>query len=180
MRRRNFVRPIRRPEPKHKINRNITSLYLRVVGDNVEQNIYALKDALDMSRELGLDLVEINPKSDPPICKIIDYSKFLFDQKKKEKQNKRNSANHKIKEIKFGPNTDTHDFDFKLNHAKKFLEQGHKVKMYVQFKGRQISHKERGEIILLKFLASLEDQCKVEQLPRLEGRRMTAMIAPKK
>ena len=132
-----------------------------------------------MAEKQGLDLVEISAKADPPVCRIIDYSKFKYEQKKKQKEIKSNAAKTVIKEIRFGPNTDDHDFEFKLNHAKKFLEEGAKVKAYVHFVGRTIVFKERGEILLLKFAQGLEELAKVEQLPKLEGKRMFLMLTPK-
>lgn len=132
-----------------------------------------------MAREQNLDLVEISPKADPPVCKIIDYSKFKYEQKKKQKEIKAKAQKTVIKEIRFGPNTEEHDFNFKLNHAQKFLKEGAKVKAYVHFVGRTIVFKERGEILLLRFAQALEDYGKVEQLPKLEGKRMTMFIAPK-
>lgn len=174
-------RPRQKPQQyPHRINENITARTVRLVGDNVEMKICTLYEAREIAKELELDLVEISPKADPPVCKILEYTKFLFDYRKKEKQNKKNSAQTKIKEIKFGPYTDDHDFNFKLNHAKNFLEHGHKVKAFVQFKGRQLAHKEIGEILLLKLLQALEDHAKVEQLPRMEGRRMSTLLGPKK
>jgi len=133
-----------------------------------------------LARERELDLVEIAPNADPPVCKIIDYKKFLYDQKKKQKELKSKQQKVVVKEIRFGPNTDDHDFDFKLNHAKKFLEEGSKVKAYVFFKGRTIVFKERGELLLLRFAKELADLGAVEQLPKLEGKRMIMMINPKK
>ncbi|AHM58554.1 translation initiation factor 3 (bIF-3) [Flammeovirgaceae bacterium 311] len=132
-----------------------------------------------MAEDQGLDLVEISAKADPPVCRIIDYSKFKYEQKKKQKEIKANAAKTVIKEIRFGPNTDDHDFEFKLNHAKKFLEEGAKIKAYVHFVGRTIVFKERGEILLLKFAQALEELAKVEQLPKLEGKRMFLMLTPK-
>lgn len=132
-----------------------------------------------MAQEQGLDLVEISPKADPPVCKIIDYSKFKYEQKKKQKEIKAKAHKTVLKEIRFGPNTDDHDFQFKLKHAMKFLEEGAKVKAYVHFVGRTIVFKERGEILLLKFAQALEDYAKVEQLPKLEGKRMFLMLSPK-
>ena len=152
---------------------------MRVVGDNVKVDIYPLEQALKMAKEQNLDLVEISPKADPPVCKIIDYSKFKYEQKKKQKEIKANAQKTVIKEIRFGPNTEEHDFNFKLKHAINFLEDGAKVKAYVHFVGRTIVFKERGEILLLKFAQALEDYGKVEQLPKLEGKRMTIFIAPK-
>ncbi|GAA0190292.1 hypothetical protein GCM10009122_51720 [Fulvivirga kasyanovii] len=142
-------------------------------------DVYPIEQALKMAREQNLDLVEISPKADPPVCKIIDYSKFKYEQKKKQKEIKAKAQKTVIKEIRFGPNTEEHDFNFKLNHAQKFLKEGAKVKAYVHFVGRTIVFKERGEILLLKFAQALEDYGKVEQLPKLEGKRMTMFIAPK-
>jgi len=154
---------------------------IRLVGDNIENpGIYALRDALKLADELDLDLVEISPKADPPVCKIIDYSKFLYQQKKKQKEMKAKATKIVVKEIRFGPQTDEHDFNFKLKHAQKFLKEGAKVKAFVFFKGRSILFKEQGEILLLKLATSLEDLGVVEQLPKLEGKRMTMYISPKK
>ena len=153
---------------------------VRVVGENVDVNIYPINKATDMARQLGLDLVEISPNSDPPVCKIIDYSKFKYMQKKKQKSIRSNAQKTVLKEIRFGPNTDEHDFNFKLKHAIKFLESGAKVKAYVHFYGRTIVFKERGEILLLKLAQALEDYANVEELPKLEGKRMFLMLSPKK
>jgi translation initiation factor IF-3 len=151
-----------------------------LVGDNVENpSVVTLSEALRLADQLELDLVEISPNADPPVCKIIDYQKFLYQQKKKQKEIKAKTIKVVIKEIRFGPNTDEHDFNFKLNHAKKFLTEGAKIKAYVFFKGRTILFKEKGEILLLRFAQELEEYGKVEQLPRLEGKRMTMFIAPK-
>lgn len=139
-----------------------------------------MSEARKLADELELDLVEISPNADPPVCKIIDYQKFLYQQKKKQKEIKANAVKVVVKEIRFGPNTDDHDFQFKLRHAEKFLKEGAKVKAYVFFKGRSILFKEQGEILLLKFAQELEDLGKVEQLPQLEGKRMTMFISPKK
>lgn len=152
---------------------------MRVVGDNVEVDVYPLDKALEMARAQSLDLVEISPKADPPVCKIIDYSKFKYEQKKKQKEIKAKSQKTVVKEIRFGPNTDDHDFDFKLKHAIKFLQEGAKVKAYVHFVGRTIVFKERGEILLLKFAQALEEYGKVEQLPKLEGKRMFLIMSSK-
>ncbi len=149
-----------------------------MVGDNVENKIYDTDTALRMAREMELDLVEISENSNPPVCKIIDYQKFLYERKKKEKEQKAKAAKSVVKEIRFGPNTDEHDFNFKLKHAIKFLEEGAKVKAYVHFKGRTIAYKEKGEIILLKFAQALEQYAKVEMLPKLEGNRMFLHLAP--
>jgi len=153
---------------------------VRVVGDNVNVNIYPINTAINMAKQLGLDLVEISPNSDPPVCKIIDYSKFKYNQKKKEKSIRSKAQKTVLKEIRFGPNTDDHDFNFKLKHAIKFLENGAKVKAYVHFYGRTIVFKERGEILLLKLAQALEDYANVEELPKLEGKRMFLMLSPKK
>jgi translation initiation factor IF-3 len=154
---------------------------VRVVGDNVpEQRVYPLREALQMAQELELDLVEISPNADPPVCKIIDYQKFMYQQKKKAKEMKANASKIVIKEIRFGPNTDEHDFQFKLKHAQSFLEEGSKVKAYVFFKGRSILFSEQGEKLLLRFAVELEDYGKAEQMPKLEGKRMIMMIAPNK
>lgn len=154
---------------------------MRLVGDNIpEPGIFALRDALKLAEELELDLVEISPKAEPPVCKIIDYSKFLYQQKKKQKEIKAKTVKVVIKEIRFGPQTDEHDFNFKLRHAEKFLKEGAKVKAFVFFKGRSILFKEQGEILLLKLATGLEDVGAVEQLPKLEGKRMTMFISPKK
>lgn len=146
----------------------------------MESGIFPIQEALKLAEERGLDLVEIAPNAKPPVCKIIDYSKFLYDQKKKQKELKSKQQKVVVKEIRFGPNTDDHDFEFKLNHAKKFLEEGAKVKAYVFFKGRTIVFKERGELLLLKFAKEVADLGGIEQLPKLEGKRMIMMINPKK
>lgn len=151
-----------------------------MVGDNVESAVMSTPAALVLAKELELDLVEISPKADPPVCRIIEYKKFLYDQKKKQKEMKAKQQKVVVKEIRFGPNTDDHDFNFKLKHAKKFLEEGSKLKAYVFFRGRTIVFKERGEILLLKFAQELEEFGTVEQLPRLEGKRMTVLFNPKK
>ncbi|MEC7653845.1 MAG: translation initiation factor IF-3 [Bacteroidota bacterium] len=169
-----------RKENEHKINQFITANQVRVVGDNVEPSVMSIKAAMALANELELDLVEISPKAEPPVCKIIDYKKFLYAQKKKQKEIKAKQAKVIVKEIRFGPNTDDHDFQFKLKHARKFLEDGAKVKAYVFFRGRTIVFKERGEILLLRFATELEDIGTVEQMPKLEGKRMTIMFNPKK
>lgn len=150
-----------------------------MVGDNVEVGVYPIRKALDLSKELELDLVEISPKADPPVCKIIDYKKFLYEQKKRDKAMKAKASKVVVKEIRFGPNTDDHDYDFKKKHAEKFLKDGAKLKAYVFFKGRSIVYKDQGEILLLKLASELEELGKVEQMPKLEGKRMTMFIAPK-
>jgi len=153
---------------------------VRLVGDNIDSpGIVPIKRALEMADMLELDLVEISPSADPPVCKIIDYQKFLYQQKKKQKEIKSRTAKVVVKEIRFGPNTDEHDYNFKLKHAVKFLEEGAKVKPYVFFKGRSIVYSEQGEILLLRLAQDLEEYGKVEQLPKLEGKRMTMLVTPK-
>jgi len=151
-----------------------------VVGDNIEPAVMRLQDALALAVSLELDLVEISPKAVPPVCRITEYKKLLYDQKKKQKEIKANQAKVTVKEIRFGPNTDDHDFQFKLKHGREFLKEGNKLKAYVFFRGRTIVFKERGEILLLKFAQELEDVGTVEQLPKLEGKRMTVIFNPKK
>ena len=153
---------------------------VRLVGDNVNVNIYPLHKAKEMAQQLGLDLVEISPNSDPPVCKIIDYSKFKYIQKKKQKSIRSNASKTVLKEIRFGPNTDEHDFQFKLKHAIKFLSEGAKLKAFVFFKGRSIIYKDRGEILLLKFAQELEEHGVLEKMPELQGKKMTIIINPKK
>jgi translation initiation factor IF-3 len=171
--------PRDRKEEGLRINEAITSQRIRVVGDNVpQQGIYSLSEALDMAQSQELDLVEISPNADPPVCKIIDYQKYLYQQKKRAKEQKANAAKIVIKEIRFGPNTDEHDFQFKLNHAKNFLSEGSKVKAYVFFRGRSILFSDQGEKLLLRFALELEEYGKAEQMPKLEGKRMIMMIAP--
>jgi len=152
---------------------------VRLVGENVTVGVYPIQEALKKAQELQLDLVEISPNADPPVCRIIDYNKFLYDKKKKEKEMKAKSKASEVKEIRFTPNTDDHDFDFKSRHAESFLKDGNKVKAYVQFKGRAIQFKERGELLLLKFAERLAESGQPEALPRLEGKRMFIMLAPK-
>ncbi|MGD9993231.1 MAG: translation initiation factor IF-3 [Salinivirgaceae bacterium] len=164
-----------------RINEAIKVTHVRLVGDNIEEpGIFSIKDALKIAEEQELDLVEISPKADPPVCKVIDYSKFLYEQKRKQKEMKSKATKVILKEIRFGPNTDEHDYTFKKNHAIKFLEEGSKLKVYVFFKGRSILFKEQGEILLLRLAQELEDLGKVEQLPKLEGKRMIMLISPKK
>lgn len=153
---------------------------MRVVGENIQQGVYPTHKALQMAEEQGLDLVEISPNADPPVCKIIDYKKFLYEQKKRQKEMKAKAVKVVVKEIRFGPNTDDHDFNFKLKHAIKFIEEGAKVKAYVFFKGRSILFKDQGQILLLKLAQALEDIATVESMPKMEGKRMIMMIAPKK
>ena len=153
---------------------------MRLVGENVEVGIYTTKEALAMAEEQEFDLVEISPKADPPVCKIMDYKKFLYEQKKRDKALKSKATKVVIKEIRFGPQTDDHDYQFKKKHAEKFLKEGAKLKAFVIFKGRSIVFKEQGQILLLRLAQDLEEIGKVEQMPRLEGKRMTMFIAPKK
>ena len=173
-------RRFEKPGNSHKINDDIRANEVRVVGEGVEPKVYSISEALKLAEEQELDLVEISPNANPPVCKIIDYKKFLYEQKKKEKELKAKQSKVVIKEIRFGPNTDDHDFEFKLKHAREFLTSGAKVKAYVFFKGRTIVFKDRGEILLLKFAQELEDIGVVEQLPQLMGKRMIMMINPKK
>lgn len=151
-----------------------------VIGQQIESGVFKTNIVKDWAREMGLDLVEIAPNAKPPVVKIIDYNKFLYNKKKKEKEIKNKASKTVIKEIRFGPNTDDHDFDFKLKHAKGFLEEGAKVKAYVHFRGRTIVFKERGELLLLRFLKELEEYGSAESLPKLEGKRMTVIVSPKK
>ena len=153
---------------------------MRLVGENVEVGIYKTREALALAEEQEFDLVEISPKADPPVCKIMDYKKFLYEQKKRDKALKSKATKVIIKEIRFGPQTDDHDYEFKKKHAEKFLKEGAKLKAFVFFKGRSIVFKEQGQILLLRLAQDLEELGKVEQMPRLEGKRMTMFIAPKK
>ncbi len=164
----------------HRTNEEITVREVRVVGEGIESAVYPIREAIALAVEMELDLVEISPNAEPPVCKITDYKKFLYQQKKKQKEIKKNTQAVVIKEIRFGPNTDDHDFNFKLKHAQEFLADGAKVKAYVFFKGRAIVYKERGQILLLKFVQELEEFGKAEGMPQLEGKKMIVMIAPKK
>ncbi len=166
-------------EAEHRINNFIRVPEVRLVGDNVEVGVYPTQQALKMAQEQQLDLVEISPNGVPPVCKIIEYSKFLYDKKKKEKEQKAKQKTSELKEIRFTPGTDDHDFDFKSKHAEKFLADGNKVKAYVQFKGRAIQFKERGELLLLKFAERLAEVGGLEGLPKMDGKRMIAIFAPK-
>ncbi|NDW11030.1 translation initiation factor IF-3 [Dysgonomonas sp. 520] len=167
-------------EELYRVNDRIRVPEVRLVGDNVEVGVYPTREALRMADEQGLDLVEISPNAAPPVCRITDYQKFLYQQKKRQKEQKAKSVKVVVKEIRFGPQTDDHDFNFKLKHAKSFLEEGSKVKAYVFFKGRSILFKEQGEVLLLRFANELEDYAKVDQLPQLEGKKMIIMLSPKK
>jgi len=188
-RRKKFVP--RKVEPKFNINKKISAPQIRLVGDNlneigeaagttIEPGVYPTNKALRWAEDADLDLVEISPKAVPPVCKITDFKKFLYAKKKKDKELKAKTAKTVVKEIRFGPNTEEHDFDFKLKHAKKFLEDGAKVKAYVHFRGRTIVFKDRGELLLLRLLKELEEIGAAEELPKLEGRRMIVIISPKK
>lgn len=150
-----------------------------MVGDNVEQGVYSFDEAMRIADQLELDLVEISPNAVPPVCKVVDYQKFLYQLKKREKEAKAKTAKVVLKEIRFGPQTDDHDYNFKLKHAQEFLKEGCKVKAYVFFKGRSILFKEQGEVLLLRFANDLEEYAKVDQLPQLEGKRMIIMFSPK-
>lgn len=173
---RGFRRVVEEP---YRVNERITAPRVRVVGENIKVDVYPTSVAIKLAQEQGLDLVEISPNADPPVCKVIDYSKFKYEQKKKQKEIKANAQKTVVKEIRFGPNTDDHDFNFKVKHAVNFLKEGAKVKSYVHFAGRSIVYKERGEILLLRFAQALEEHGKVEQMPHLEGKRMFLLIAPK-
>ena len=166
-------------QQEHRTNNMIRVPQVRLVGENIEVGVYPIQEALKFAHDQGLDLVEISPNADPPVCKIIDYNKFLYEKKKKEKEMKAKSKASEVKEIRFTPNTDDHDFDFKAKHAEKFLKEGNKVKAYVQFKGRAIQFKERGELLLLKFAERLNDSGVLEGMPKMEGKRMLAIWAPK-
>ena len=178
--RNNRFNPRQQKEDLHKINEKIRAREVRLVGDNVEQGVYPIQEALRMADNLELDLVEISPTAEPPVCRILDYQKFVYQQKKKQKETKAKSVKVVVKEIRFGPQTDDHDFNFKLKHAKSFLDEGSKVKAFVFFKGRSILFKEQGEVLLLRFATELEDYAKVDQLPQLEGKKMIMMLSPKK
>src|SRR6476620_362715 len=166
-------------QQEHRTNHMIRVPQVRLVGENVEVGVYSIQEAIRMAHDQALDLVEISPTADPPVCKIIDYNKFLYEKKRKEKEMKAKAKVSEVKEIRFTPGTDDHDFDFKSKHAEKFLKDGNKVKAYVQFKGRAIMFKERGELLLLKFAERLADVGQPENLPKLEGKRMLLMLSPK-
>jgi translation initiation factor IF-3 len=166
-------------QQEHRTNHMIRVPEVRLVGENIEPGIYPTADALKMATDQQLDLVEISPGANPPVCKIIDYNKFLYDEKKKKKEMKAKSKTSEVKEVRFTPNTDDHDFEFKCKHAEKFLMDGNKVKAHVQFKGRAIMFKERGELLLLKFADRLKDVGALEGMPKMEGKRMLVMFAPK-
>lgn len=171
-------RPRTRREEPYRVNERIRVRRVRLVGDNVEQGIYSIEEARKIAKEQGLDLVEIAAKADPPVCKVIDYSKFKYEQKKKQKELKAKAHKVVVKEIRFGPNTDDHDFNFKLRHAEGFLKEGNKVKAYVHFAGRSILFKDRGRELLGRFIEELSHMSKVDQHIKMEGKRMTIMLAP--
>src|SRR6195952_5627416 len=166
-------------QQEHRTNNMIRVPQVRLVGDNVTVGVYPTQEAMKMAQDQQLDLVEISQNADPPVCKIIDYNKFLYEKKRKEKEMKAKSKASEVKEIRFTPNTDDHDFDFKAKHAEKFLKEGDKVKAYVQFKGRAIQFKERGELLLLKFADRLKEVGALEGMPKMEGKRMLVIFAPK-
>ena len=172
--------PQRDTRDPYAVNERIRAREVRLVGDNVTPGIYPIQQALHIAQEQELDLIEISPTADPPVCKVLDYSKFLYQQKKRQKEQKAKATKVVVKEIRFGPQTDEHDYNFKLKHAIGFLQEGAKVKSYVFFKGRSILFKEQGEVLLLRFAQDLEEYAKVEQLPVLEGKRMIIMLSPKK
>ena len=165
---------------QHRINEQIRAKEVRIVGDDIESAVYPIAQALKLAEEHDADLVEISPNAVPPVCRIIDYSKFLYQLKKRAKEQKAKQVKVNVKEIRFGPQTDEHDYNFKLKHAIGFLQDGDKVKAYVYFKGRSILFKEQGEVLLLRFANDLEEYAKVEQMPLLEGKRMTISLSPKK
>ncbi|REJ61567.1 MAG: translation initiation factor IF-3 [Bacteroidetes bacterium] len=164
----------------HRTNERIRVPKIRLVGDNVEPGIYDTRQAKRMAEDMDLDLVEISPKADPPVCKIIDYSKFMYDQRKKQKELAAKAVKVVIKEIRFGPNTSDHDYEFKKKHAIEFLQSGAKVKAFVFFRGRSIVFKDKGEILLLRLAQDLEEYGKVEHMPSMDGKKMNITIAPKK
>lgn len=173
---------MRREQPKdlYRTNEQIRVREVRVVFDDREPSVMDTRSALREARDAGLDLVEISPNANPPVCKIIDYSKFLYQQKKRQKEQKQKQVKVNVKEIRFGPQTDDHDYQFKLKHAQEFLNAGDKIKAYVFFKGRSILFKDQGQLLLLRFANDLEDLAKVDQMPKLEGKRMFIYLSPKK
>jgi translation initiation factor IF-3 len=176
----NQIQNNRGKDEENRINEEIISVKVRLVGDNIENpGIYTIADAIRLARQMNLDLIEISPGAQPPVCRIEDYQKFLYQRKKKDKEQKAKATKIVVKEVRFGPNTDEHDYQFKLKHAKNFLEEGAKVKAYVFFKGRSILFTQQGEILLLRFANDLEDYGKIEQMPKLEGKRMTIFVNPK-
>jgi len=177
--RRNFP-PIKKKQTEHRLNKDITVAEVRLVGEEIEPGVYSIQKALELAKELEVDLVEISPKAVPPVCRLVDYNKFLYDKKKKDKEIKAKQKKTEVKEIRFTPNTDDHDLGFKLKHAISFLQEGSKVKIYVQFRGRAIQFKDRGELVLLQFADALKEYGSLEAMPNLEGKKMIAYIAPKK
>lgn len=165
---------------EYRTNQEIRSREVRLVGDNVEQGVYTIQEAQRIANDLELDLVEISPNVNPPVCRVVDYQKFIYQQKKHQKEQKAKAVKVVVKEIRFGPQTDDHDYNFKLKHAQTFLSEGAKVKAYVFFRGRSIVFKEQGEVLLLRFANDLQELAKVEAMPVLEGKRMTIMLSPKK
>ncbi len=170
----------RQKQNEHRLNNEITAPEVRVVGEDIEPGVYPLAQAIKFAQEREVDLVEISPNAVPPVCRLVDYKKFLYEKKKKDKEQKAKSKQSEVKEIRFTPNTDEHDFDFKSKHAERFLIEGDKVKCYVQFKGRAIMFQERGELLLLKFAERLAEVGSLESMPKMEGRRMIAIFTPKK
>ena len=175
----NNRRPNDNKDAGHRVNEEITARQVRIVGEDIESTVVSIQEALRLARERELDLVEISPKADPPVCRIIGDQKFLQQQKRKAKEIKAKASKVVVKEIRFGPNTDDHDYNFKLKHAENFIKEGAKVKAYVFFRGREIVFKDQGEILLLRFAQDLGDIAKVEQMPRLEGKRMILLLSPK-
>lgn len=174
-----YYNPRRQKEPEHKINHLITAAEVRVVGENITPGVYTVREAIKLAQDQGLDLVEISASAVPPVCRIVDYKKFLYEKKKREKEAKSKGPKNVVKEIRFTPNTDDHDFDFKAKHAENFLGEGAKVRAYVQFRGRAIVFKDRGELLLLKLADRIKDHGTLESLPKLEGNRMSVLINPK-
>jgi translation initiation factor IF-3 len=166
-------------QQEHRTNQMIRVPQVRLVGENIEVGVYSIQDAQRIAQDQGLDLVEISPNADPPVCRVIDYNKFLYEKKKKDKEMKAKAKQSEVKEIRFTPNTDDHDFNFKAKHAEEFLKEGNKVKAYVQFRGRAIQFKDRGELLLLKFAERLSEFGVLEGMPKMEGKRMLAIWAPK-
>ncbi|HRG18671.1 MAG TPA: translation initiation factor IF-3 [Flavobacterium lutivivi] len=173
-------KPREEKKDAHRINNNIRVQEVRLVGENIEPGVYKITEALRLAEELEVDLVEISPNAEPPVCKLMDYGKFLYQQKKRDKELKAKSTQITVKEIRFGPQTDEHDYEFKKKNAEKFLKEGSKLKAFVFFKGRSIIYKEQGQILLLRLAQDLEEYGKVEAMPVLEGKRMIMFIAPKK
>ncbi len=169
----------RNEEPEHRINERIRVPEVRLVGDNVTVGVYPIEEARKIANDLELDLVEISPNATPPVCRVVEYKKFLYEKKRKEKEMKANAKQSEVKEIRFTPGTDEHDLEFKIKHAERFLKEGNKVKAYVQFRGRAIMFKDRGELLLLKFAERLNEVGALEGMPKMEGKRMLAMFAPK-